>query len=129
MTTQVDELMVLHETAVNAWIRLTLQNETAQVVIDADAALRSAIVEALWQHDRMEEALHQIKTWAQAYPLAVFPEPDFAKAHEVLQAAGMTVDAISASNMRHIITRVQAIVDAALPAPPADALQQMEGER
>lgn len=64
--------------------------------------------------ERMADALQQISDWAGAYPLSVFPEPDFARAHEVLQAAGMTLDAISSSNMRHVITRVQAIADAAL---------------
>lgn len=68
--------------------------------------------------DRMEHALHQIKQWSEAYPLDVFPEPDFKKAHEVLTANGMTLDAISASNMRHVITRVQKIVDAAMNAEP-----------
>lgn len=56
--------------------------------------------------ERLENAMHQIEAWAKAYPLAVFPEPDWVKAHEVLQAAGMTIDAISASNMRHVIIRV-----------------------
>lgn len=64
--------------------------------------------------ERMEDALEQIKQWAQAYPLSVFQEPDFAKAHELLKAGGMTLDAISASNMRHVITQVQKIVDAAI---------------
>ena len=72
----------------------------------------------------LEAALTQVKQWSEAYPLTVFPEPDFARAHEVLQAAGMTLDAISASNMRHVITQVQAIVDAALspgqPEPKMD---------
>jgi len=26
--------------------------------------------------DRMEEALHRIVQWAEAYPLDIFPEPD-----------------------------------------------------
>ena len=44
----------------------------------------------------------------------VFPEPDFAKAHELLQAGGMTLDAISASNMRHVISGVREIVEEGL---------------
>lgn len=64
--------------------------------------------------ERMADALHKIKMWSQAYPLEVFPEPDLKRAHEVLTAAGMTLDGISAHAMRHVITRVQEIVDAAI---------------
>jgi len=56
--------------------------------------------------DRMEESLRHVANWANAYPLDMFPEPDFKKAHELLKAGGMTLDAISASNMRHVVTRV-----------------------
>lgn len=59
--------------------------------------------------DKMEEALQSIEAWSRAYPLSVFPEPDFKKAAEVLKANGMTLDAISASNMRHVITTVAEI--------------------
>jgi len=41
--------------------------------------------------------------WIKAYPLDIFPEPDFKKAHKVLKEHGMTLDAISASNMRHVL--------------------------
>ena len=59
--------------------------------------------------ERMEEALLRILVWSEAYPLEIFPEPDLAKAHEVLSANGMTLDAISASAMRHVITQVGSI--------------------
>ena len=70
------------------------------------------------QHERefYDDLLHGIKSWSEAYPLEVFPEPDFEKAHEVLKANGMTIDAISASNMRHVITQVQAMIDQATRA-------------
>ena len=64
--------------------------------------------------ERMELALEQIDNWAKAYPLDVFPDPDFAKAHELLQAGGMTLDAISASNMRHVVEGVGEIARKAL---------------
>jgi len=60
-------------------------------------------------HDRieqLEDALRRIATWAEAYPLEVFPEPDMVKAHLVLKAHGMTLDAITANAMRHVITQV-----------------------
>lgn len=66
------------------------------------------------ERDEAMAALEQLKQWSEAYPLAVFPEPDFAKAHDVLSANGMTLDAISASNMRYVITQVRKIIDAAI---------------
>jgi hypothetical protein len=61
-----------------------------------------------------ENALNRISQWAQAYPLEVFPEPDFDKARELLKAGGMTLDAISASNMRYVINGVGDIANKAL---------------
>jgi len=64
--------------------------------------------------ERYEEALQRIVQWADAYPLDIFPEPDFKRVNEVLTAAGMTVDAISASAMRHVIAGVGKIAREAL---------------
>lgn len=64
--------------------------------------------------ERYYEALKRIQTWAKAYPLTVFPKPDLKKAHEVLKAAGMTLDAISADAMRHVLNSVKDIVTKAL---------------
>jgi hypothetical protein len=63
-----------------------------------------------------ETPLEQIVQWAKAYPLAVFPEPDFVKARALLEAGGMAIDAISASNMRHVIEGVGEIARRALEA-------------
>jgi hypothetical protein len=60
------------------------------------------------------EAHHEIVEWARAYPLKAFPEPDFAKAAKLLTAGGMTLDAISASAMRHVVTTVAKISRAAI---------------
>lgn len=69
---------------------------------------------AALRRDRYEEALRRIVAWSEAYPLANFPEPDWHKAREALQAAGITLDAISASNMRHVIDGDGKIARAAL---------------
>ena len=50
------------------------------------------------------DALEEIVNWSKAYPLDVFPEPDLKKAHKILKANGMTLDAISASAIRHVVT-------------------------
>ena len=67
--------------------------------------------------DMYEEALHRIASWASAYPLAVFPEPDeayYKRAHEVLTANGMTLDRLSAAAMRHVVEGVGRIARDAL---------------
>lgn len=68
------------------------------------------------EREHYDDLFEQIKNWCEAYPISVFPEPDFGKAHEVLKANGMTLDAISASNMKHVITQVQKMIDAAIRA-------------
>lgn len=66
------------------------------------------------ENDLFREALWQIAQWAKAYPLKVFPEPDFAKARDLLAAGGITLDAVSASNMRHVVESVGRIAQTAL---------------
>ena len=57
-----------------------------------------------------DERLARIEAWCEAYPLKAFPEPDMAKAARLLAAGGMTLDAISASNMRHVLNGVRKII-------------------
>lgn len=64
--------------------------------------------------DRLEEALQEIVGWSDAYPLDRFPEPDLVRAASVLKSHGMTLDAISASAMRHVIRGVGKIARDAL---------------
>ena len=59
----------------------------------------------------IQDKLHQIKMWIDAYPLKIFPEPDFEKAAKVLKDNGMTLDAISASNTRHVLNGIRDIIE------------------
>jgi len=68
----------------------------------------------------LQEKLRKIKIWIEAYPLDVFPEPDFLKAARVLKRNGMTLDAISASNMRHVLEGIKTIIKN-YPAVAADS--------
>jgi hypothetical protein len=61
--------------------------------------------------EKIQDKLYRIKTWIDAYPLSVFPEPDFKKAHAVLKQHGMSLDAISASNMRHVLEGIKNIIE------------------
>jgi hypothetical protein len=65
-------------------------------------------------NDRLRDALQQIEAWSRAYPLKVFPEPDMTRVRELLEAGGITLDAVSASNMRHVIEGVGKIASDAL---------------
>lgn len=64
--------------------------------------------------DQLEQALHKIDSWSRAYPLDIFPEPDLAKARALLEAGGITLDAISAHAMRHVVKGIGEITSAAL---------------
>jgi hypothetical protein len=59
--------------------------------------------------ERAREGLEQIDQWSEAYPLDIFPEPDFKLARAALEGAGLTLDAVSASNIRHVVTGVGGI--------------------
>lgn len=65
----------------------------------------------------LEQALWRIAEWARAYPVTVFPEANadyLSRANDVLKGHGMSVDRISASAMRHVITQVEKIATDAL---------------
>jgi hypothetical protein len=64
--------------------------------------------------DRYKAALEQIVQWSEAYPLRIFPEPDLIKVAKLLEAGGITLDAVSASNMRHVLSGVAKIARRAL---------------
>ena len=68
--------------------------------------------------ERLEEALQRIEQWSRAYPLKIFPEPDLKKARALLEAGGMTLDAISAHAMRHVVEGVGQIACRALEPKP-----------
>ena len=61
--------------------------------------------------EKLQDKMYQIKTWIDAYPLKIFPEPDFKKAHKILKQHGITLDAISASNMRHVLKGIKEIIE------------------
>jgi len=58
-----------------------------------------------------QDKMYKIKTWIDAYPVKIFSEPDFEKAHKVLTQHGMTLDSIAASNMRHVLDGLKKIID------------------
>lgn len=69
-----------------------LNEEASAARAEADA-LRGEV-------ERLKGAMSDLHRWADAYPISVFKEPDFAKAAKVLSENGMTLDALSAATMR-----------------------------
>jgi len=61
--------------------------------------------------DELEGVLQQIRTWCDAYPIAIFHEPDWVAVHEALKAHDLDLSAVSASNMRHVCTGVVKIIE------------------
>jgi hypothetical protein len=57
----------------------------------------------------MHETMQRIAQWCDAYPLDIFPEPDLKKARQLLEAGGITLDAVSASSMRHVLKGIRAL--------------------
>lgn len=56
--------------------------------------------------DDLEEALQRIIQWSEAYPMDIFHEPsseECQRAHKLLTANGMPLDAFSASMGRHCL--------------------------
>src|SRR5262245_381469 len=67
--------------------------------------------------ERLREALQQIQKWSEAYPIDIFHEPskeECKRAHKLLTANGMTLDAFSAAMGRHCTKGVGDIARRAL---------------
>jgi hypothetical protein len=62
----------------------------------------------------LREALQEIDVWSRSYPVKIFPEPDHVKAAGLLSDGGMTLDAISADAMRHVLKEAGEIARRAL---------------
>ena len=58
-----------------------------------------------------QDKMDKILNWINAYPLDIFPEPDLKRAHEILKFHGMTLDAVSASSMRHVLNGIKDIIN------------------
>ncbi len=61
-------------------------------------------------NERYETTLHEIKSWIKAYPLDIFPEPDFGEVNFALEEAGLSLSQVSASNMRHVLNGIDKII-------------------
>jgi hypothetical protein len=81
-----------------------------------DSEMRKFAAEITDEFDKLRGALALIRGWAAAYPLSIFPEPDLEKAAVLLAAGGMTLDAVSASAIRHAVESLIDLAEGALSA-------------
>jgi hypothetical protein len=109
---KIDDYLYYHSEGCEAFIRES--NE-------CDCGRREAVqeVEELRSdNERMEANLMAIFAWCDAYPLDVFPEPDWEKSRELLKAGGQTIDCISAANMRNVVNGVRSLCENGLGIKP-----------
>lgn len=90
-------------------IRKQSAEPTAEHAPEVDMTRLKELEEIEKRAEKMEAALEAISAWGDAYPLSVFPEPDFKRVHELLEAGEISLDAVSASNMRHVVDGVAKI--------------------
>lgn len=84
--------------------------------------------EAVGQCELLEDKMDKIMNWINAYPLDVFPEPDMKKACAILKEHEMTLDAISASNMRHVLEGIRKLIDNEPSGDSGETEDKMETE-
>ena len=81
--------------------------ESKSILCEACRALYYEQIEELEaQLEQAREPALRIKQWCNAYPLDIFPEPDFKLARIGLKSVGITIDQVSASNMRHVLNGI-----------------------
>lgn len=93
----------------------------AAIAVKREAELLERVKELERVAARKDDALHRLDSWVRAYPTTVFHEPtndEWARANEVLEQAGISMTAMSASNMRHVITKAGEIIAAAMKVQP-----------
>lgn len=113
-------MIVIHETDTCLWCKCELPHVgegTAEPYFCPESPAGKRIAE-------LEAVLESLRTWVEYYPLKIFPEPDMKLAMRALNVAGITLDAVSASAMRHVLKQIAEMIDKAQPAPHADTEQE-----
>lgn len=85
----------------------TMQQRRSDSAVDWDKLRTDQRIEELEaENERLTDILTKLRTWINAYPVDIFPEPDLKKAAKVLKDNDMTLDSISASNFRFLLGRM-----------------------
>lgn len=93
-----------------------LSDEQRREAADMLLALKARAEAAEDRAEAAEEVLHHIRQWCDAYPLDIFPEPDFIEARAALAERGMTLDALSAATARRVLEGLRRLTDETGPA-------------
>jgi DNA-binding GntR family transcriptional regulator len=83
--------------------------------------LHRAWCDSVAEIERLRAALEQVQQWTEAYPLDIFPEPNWREARRLLEAGGMTLDSVSAGAMRRVVDGIGKITSAALKPAASQA--------
>lgn len=68
------------------------------------------------EREKSCDLVDQVKIWREAYPLSIFPTPDWERVRDALEINGLTLDAVSAANIRHAIERFEEMIDETIRA-------------
>ena len=76
-----------------------------------------------------EETRERVQQWADAYPESVFKplsSEEWKMANETLQTVGLSIDRISAANMKHVATKINDMLAAAPPCKAVELPREMQ---
>lgn len=91
-------------------VRMTREERNRlQAVIDTTGMTRLEWLQEAAAETRAQDISQEILRWCDAYPLEVFPEPNLEQVRELLAAGGISLDSVSASNMRYLLEGVAKI--------------------
>jgi hypothetical protein len=60
--------------------------------------------------DNLRDKIQQLDKWCKAYHAKIFPEPDLELVRHILTEHRISLDAVSASNFRHVLAGVRKII-------------------
>ncbi len=81
---------------------------SCELEIEAD---NRNVADLMDQVDKQGAVLDSIRSWCKAYPLTVFPKPDYTICGPALKEVGQTVDAISADCQRHLLETISKMIN------------------
>src|SRR6056300_1760173 len=73
--------------------------------LKAQIASLQAFIETI---DHQYDAMQQIKSWCEAYPIDIFTPPDWVEARDKL--GDKLLSRVSAANMRHVVDGIKEII-------------------
>ena len=63
------------------------------------------------EYSTAKEKLNKIKRWTEAYPIDVFPKPDFEEVAKILNRHGIAIDGVAAHIMMRVLSGIKDIIN------------------